>query len=214
MSTLENEVRPSSSDTAVANQTTKYASYHERPASESPTTFYLPAESVDEHTQGLVLQLRDAINLAYQSQDALIRCEASLVSTLESLNEVHLDLRTCEEALNLERQRHNETTELLGRVFREAVRSGDIADGLARRLAELRSSSWGIAQPAPQRVVSAENAEGVFNLAPPEVLNLSTQRQSSARDGSGGSFPDREDPQQTAVHAQPSNSTPSTTEGG
>ena len=147
----------------------KYASCPERPASESPITLYSPVALDSEYTQRLISQLRDAINLAYRYQDALSQCDASLLSTLESRNEVRLDLRTCQEALNLEHQRHNETTELLGRVFKEALRSGEIADDLARRLAELRSSSWSIAQPARQMMAPAENAQAAFSDVPPEA---------------------------------------------
>lgn len=62
----------------------------------------------------------------------------------EQLHHERLDYLHCREELTLqltlERERHKETSQMLDRVFKEATRSGEIADRLGERLAVLEAA--------------------------------------------------------------------------
>jgi septal ring factor EnvC (AmiA/AmiB activator) len=79
-----------------------------------------------------------------QSRVTLTHCEAALVASWEQVQQERLGHVRCREELILElafeRERHKETTQLLDRVFKEATRSGEIADRLGERVAALEAT--------------------------------------------------------------------------
>jgi len=106
-------------------------------------------------------------------ESKLHQCEASLVNSWEMLNEERLEHRACQEALTFERERHKDTIKLLGQVFEEATRSGEIADSLGSKLAELQAaSSFGVAQATPQTMASTETSQSNTSSTPPETSTL------------------------------------------
>jgi hypothetical protein len=99
-----------------------------------------------------------------QSRVTLTHCEAALVASWEQAKQERLDHLRCREELTLEltleHERHKETTQLLDRVFKEAVRSGEIADRLGERVAALE---------APERNSQTPRvAEVLSNTSPPK----------------------------------------------
>jgi hypothetical protein len=71
---------------------------------------------------------------------AFTNCEAALFASWEKLNNERLDHRASREELSFERERHQESIELLDRVFKEAVRSGDVADSLKSQITVLQAA--------------------------------------------------------------------------
>jgi hypothetical protein len=93
--------------------------------------FYL----LENHARRLEKDLHDAHIAAYQYRATLAECEASLAASWETLNKERQDHLSCREALTLESQRYKEARELLERIFKETIRSGEVADALSNRLA-------------------------------------------------------------------------------
>ncbi|KAH8799407.1 hypothetical protein F5884DRAFT_811822 [Xylogone sp. PMI_703] len=104
---------------------------HERSTWNFLHDFYLRVDSANEHARRLESDLHEA-------NSALRQCEASLIASIE-------------------RNSHQDTTELLERVFREAIRSGEIADSLSSQVAIMQASSQsGIVQEVLQSTASTE----------------------------------------------------------
>jgi hypothetical protein len=97
--------------------------------------FYLRVEAAENYARKLEKDLYDAQTAVHQYQAVLAEYEASLVASWETLNQERLDHRACREALTFETERHKETIQLLDRIFKEAIRSGEVADILSSRLA-------------------------------------------------------------------------------
>lgn len=93
--------------------------------------FYL----LENHARRLEKDLHDAYIAAYQYRAILAECEASLAASWETLNKERQDHLLCREALTLESQRYKEARELLERIFKETIWSGEVADALSNRLA-------------------------------------------------------------------------------
>jgi hypothetical protein len=93
--------------------------------------FYL----LENHARKLEKNLHDAHIAAYQYRATLAECETSLAASWETLNKERRDHLSCREALTLESQRYKEARELLERIFKETIRSGEVADALSNRLA-------------------------------------------------------------------------------
>ncbi|RFU32947.1 hypothetical protein B7463_g3362, partial [Scytalidium lignicola] len=86
-----------------------------------------------------------------------MQCEASLIASWEMLNEERLEHRAFREELTFECNSHKDTTELLERVFREVIQSGEIADSLSSQVAIMQASSqFGIVQEVLQSTASTE----------------------------------------------------------
>jgi hypothetical protein len=92
-------------------------------------------EAAENYARRLERDLQQTKAAAHQYQVALTECEASLVTSWETLNKERLDHRASREALAFESERHKETMELLERMFKEAIRSSEVADNLSSRLA-------------------------------------------------------------------------------
>jgi len=131
---------------------------------------------------GLESKLQEATSLADKSQYALMQCETSLFNCWKMLNEERLELGACQEALSFERERHKDTIDLLERVFKEATRSGEIADSLGSKLAELQAvASFSVHQTAPQTIASKDTSQNNVNSAPPEASTSASQQSDSAK---------------------------------
>lgn len=97
-----------------------------------------------------------------QSRVTLTHCEAALVASWEQMKQERLDHQRCREELTLdltleltlERERHKETIDLLDRVFKEATRSGEIADRLGNRVAVLEAAEQNSQAPPVAEVPS------------------------------------------------------------
>jgi hypothetical protein len=103
-----------------------------------------------------------------QSRITLTHCEAALVVSWEQGKQERLDHQRCREELTLEltleRERHEETTKMLDRVFKEATRSGEIADRLGDRVAALEAAERNSQAPRVAEVPS--------NNSPPKNLQV------------------------------------------
>jgi hypothetical protein len=90
-------------------------------------------EVAENYARRLEKDLHNAQTAIHQYQSALAECTASLASSWETLNGERLDYQACREALTFETKRHKETIELLDRIFKDAMRSGEVADFLSNR---------------------------------------------------------------------------------
>jgi hypothetical protein len=138
-------------------------------------------ESADGYARRLEHNVEEAKDLASRFYHALTQCEASLAASWETINQERLDHRASQEALTFERERHKETMELLEQVFREAVRSGEIADSLSSQVATLQAASnSGIIQAFPQAMASAKASLGkessILSEASPETCASRSSR--------------------------------------
>ncbi|KAH6664016.1 hypothetical protein B0J14DRAFT_608244 [Halenospora varia] len=103
------------------------------------------------------------------------------------LNEEHLDHRASQEALTFERERHKETMELLERVMKEAIRSGEVADTLGSKLTELQAAlNFRVVQAGPQTTAQMEVSLST-SLTPPEA-SASTKQQSHLAETLPGTY--------------------------
>jgi recombination DNA repair RAD52 pathway protein len=154
--------------------------------------FYIKVESANGYAQRMENERHEAMKVAQESQHNLAQCEASLAASWKLLNEERLQHRASQEALLFELERHQETIQLLNQVFKEAERTGEVADRLSRKLAELQAASEsGVVQAVPQTTTSTV----VQNiLAPPEAFNFTSNSpglKHSSTDERGSSFPIR-----------------------
>lgn len=94
----------------------------------------------ESYSRRLEKDLYEAQATVYQCRVTLAECESSLSSSWEALNEERLQHRQCREALKFESARHQETIALLERTFKEAARSGEIADSLWHRITTMTPS--------------------------------------------------------------------------
>ncbi|KAH8674402.1 hypothetical protein BGZ60DRAFT_271486 [Tricladium varicosporioides] len=164
-------------DVSTTTSTTRCATCHERSTWDFLRDFYLRVESANDYARRLESELHEAKNTAHQSQHALTQCEAALVNSWEMLNEERLDYRASQEALSFERERHKETMDLLERVFKEAIRSGEVADCLGGKLTELQAAaSCRVAQAIPQTMATTEASPSTSNLAPQEPPDSTSQQ--------------------------------------
>lgn len=92
-------------------------------------------EIAENYARRLEKDLHNAQTAIHQYQSALAEYAASLASSWETLNGERLDHQACREALAFETERHRETIELLDRIFKDAMRSGEVADFLSSRRA-------------------------------------------------------------------------------
>jgi len=153
---------------------------------------------VERYAERLEHDLEEAMDLAWGSRHALTLCEESLASSWDMINQERLDHRASQEALTFERERHKETIELLEKVFKEAVRSGEIADSLGSQVAALQAASnSGIIQAVPQAMVSMKAPLGKESSIASDA--------SSETCGSISSIPKRIDQDERNQIARPGN---------
>jgi hypothetical protein len=95
--------------------------------------FYLRVDIAENYARRLEKDLHDAQTAIHQYQSALAEYAASLAASWETLNGERLEHQACREALTFETERHKETIELLDRIFKEAMRSVEVADFLSSR---------------------------------------------------------------------------------
>lgn len=140
--------------------------------------FYFRVEVARSYARSLENELYDARSLLHQSQNALGQCEASLQASCDDLNEERLEHRASREELTFERERHNETHVMLEKVFREAVRSGEVADLLRSKLTSLRAvSDVGDIQEAPALPTSlqADSLSREYPTPPEASASITTE---------------------------------------
>ena len=144
--------------------------------------FYSRVDFANEYARRLEIDLHQTTHEARRSQLALTQCEASLVASWEMLNEERLEHRASQEALTFERERHQETIELLERIFKEAVRSGEIADSLGNQVAALQAaSSLEIKEVVPQTAALLEASPSNESLMVLEAPTSANQGSDSAK---------------------------------
>jgi hypothetical protein len=114
--------------------------------------FYWRVGVANEYARKLENDLYEVTTHAQRFRYALIRCE-------DQLNEERLDHRASREELAFERARHQDTLEILDKVFHEATQSGEIVDLLSSQVTALRAASnFGVIQPTSEMPASPMEA--------------------------------------------------------
>ena len=136
---------------------------HERSTWEFLRGFYSRVEAAHEHARRLEHDLELARN--------------ALFSSWEKLHDERLEFRAAQEELVFERERHKETTDMLERVFQEAILSSQIADALSGQITTLRAAnSVGAARPLLDTTVTLATSP-----TPQETSVLTDPRQAEGR---------------------------------
>ena len=155
---------------------------HERSTWEFLRDFYSRVEAAHEYARRLENDLEHA-------RYALLQSEASLVSSWEKLEDERLEFRAAQEELVFERERHKETTDMLERVFHEAIRSSQIADALNGQIATLRAANGvGASRPlldTPVTMASSPTPQGTSVLSNPRQAEDKKQPERSSNGPTG-----------------------------
>ncbi|KAF8848392.1 hypothetical protein BDZ45DRAFT_753891 [Acephala macrosclerotiorum] len=146
--------------------------------------FYWRVGAANEYARKLENDIHEATTRVQQSQWKFTHCEAALLSNQETLEEERLAYRASREELTFEREKYQETLEILEKVFREAVRSGEVADFLGNQIVALQAASKrGVIQPTPKIPASRiETSLVKESLIPSEANVFIIQRNEPAKE--------------------------------